>query len=103
MSKTSGNSAVETDLRTQIETSRQNLSDSLAALTYELQPKVQVGYVADDLKYKAKETSYKIATTVDEAREGNREAMKKILVSAGVIAGVVGLCVLKRIIRKHRR
>lgn len=93
----------ESELRAQIDSSRQRLAESLAELTNAVQPRVQAGYLADDLKYKAKETTYNVATTVDDARDGDSEALKKILISAAVAVGAVVFLVARRKIKKNRR
>ncbi len=93
----------ESQLRAQIEESRQKLSESLAQLTYEMQPKVQASYVAEGLKYRAKEAQYNVANTVDDAREGDPEAVRKVLISAGVAAGVFVLGVIRHKIKKRRK
>lgn len=93
----------EAQLRSQIQESRDNLSASLAQLTHVLQPKVQASYVADDIKFKAKEATYNVQNTVDDAREGDPEAVKKIAVSAGIALGALALGIVRRKIKKNRR
>ncbi len=92
----------ENELRAQIDSSRQKLAESLALLTNTVQPRVQAGYLADDLKYKAKETTYNIATTVDDAKEGDSQAMKKLLIAGAVAIGTVVLLVIRHKTKKNR-
>lgn len=102
---TTGKSLADTEreLRQQIESSRANLVESLATLTHVVQPRVQVGYVAEDLKYRAEEAKYDVLTTVDEARDGNREAIKKLAVAAGVFAASIGVMMLRKAVKKRHR
>ncbi|WRS30666.1 hypothetical protein U6G28_02970 [Actinomycetaceae bacterium MB13-C1-2] len=92
----------ENELRAQIDSSRQKLAESLALLTNTVQPKVQASYLADDLKYKAKETTYNFATTVDDARDGDSQAMKKLLITGAVALGTIVLLVVRRKAKKSR-
>ena len=88
-------------LENEARAANRDLSDKLSTLLYEVQPKTQVGYLKDDLIYRAKMLQYECMNIVDDARDGDPDARQKLLKVAGVGAGVVALLCLRRQVRRR--
>ncbi len=95
--------AREKELRRIIASSRDSLTANLEELKTEIQPKTQLGYAKEDLKFRAETAQVAALNTIDEAREGNREAIKKIAILAASVVGTVALLVINSKIKKARR
>ncbi len=93
------NAQVEAELRAQIDASRDRFMKTLESLVHEVQPQTQVAHLSDDVKFAAEETKFKVQTTLDDAREGDPDAVKKVLIAAAVGVGIVGLLVLRHKLR----
>lgn len=94
---------IEGDLQKQIDASRAKLTAALQELSHVVKPSTQAGFVAEDLKYQAQDAQYKVMNTIDEARDGDADAIKKLLIAAGVVVGTVAALVAIRALRKHFR
>lgn len=92
-------------LEQQARASNEALSEKLSSLMYEVQPKTQVGYLKEELIYRAKLLQFECMQTIDRAREGDPAARETLLKVAGVAVGVVGvLCLRRKLVRgrKHK-
>ncbi len=98
-SKKATTSQAEQELRAQIDASRDKFMKTLESLVHEVQPQTQIAHLNEDAKYVAEETKYKVQTTLDNAREGDPEAIKKVAIAVAVGVGVVGLLVLRHKLR----
>ncbi len=83
-------------LQDTIDMNRSELVGTLQELTYVLNPKVQANYALQDLSYQAKKVYFQAMTTLDEARDGDLDAKRKVAAAAGIAVGVVGLLALRR-------
>ena len=85
----------EQELRAKIDSSREKFMETLESLVHEVQPQTQVSHLIEDVKYAAEETKYKVQSTLDEAREGDPGAIKKVLIAAAAGAGALALLSLR--------
>lgn len=90
-------------LENQAAESNDKLAQTLQELVYQIQPRTKANQLLAQAKYKAQEAAYVTMTTVDEAREGDRDAQMKLLKAAGVGLAVVSVCVLRRKLRRRNR
>lgn len=95
--------AREQELATTISQSRNALMQTLHELQSQAQPKTQAVYLKDNLVHKAQKAEVAVLNTIDEAREGDKEAIKKILIAVGSGVGVVALAILRHKLKRRRR
>lgn len=93
----------EQELREQIKASRDSLMATLSELQEQAQPRTQAVYLKDNLIHKAQEAGIEALNTVDDARDGDPEARKKVLIAAGVTAGLIALRIIRRKIKRRKR
>lgn len=102
MSKDSMNATME-NLQAKVDANQQAFVNTLQTITYELQPKRQLRYALEDLKYQATKLAYAAMDTVDEAREGDPDARQKVLEVGGAVVGVLLLLTIRRKIKNRRK
>lgn len=90
------------ELEAQLATDGEALSATLQQLSVEAQPRTQLGYVVEDLKYRAEKVTYEVLTTIDEAREGDPQARQEVVKAAAIGVAVVALCLLRRKLKRRR-
>lgn len=95
--------AREQELTAAISQSRDALMQTLQELQAQAQPSTQAMYLKDNLVHKAQEAQVAALNTIDEAREGDREALKKVLIAVGSGIGVIAFVVLRHKLKRRRR
>ena len=60
-------------------------------------------YLLAQAKYQAEVAAYNALTTLDEARDGDEDARMKVAKAAAIGAAVVGICILRRSMKRRRR
>lgn len=83
---------IEAELNAQINDARASLSSTLEALAYQAQPSVQVEKAKQSFRNRVEEAKADAIETWEEAKEGDPEAVKKVLIAAA--AGVAGVALL---------
>ncbi len=78
---------------------RLELADTVNDLVEQLQPSHLLEMAKDDLGRRFDDAKQQAAMTIDAAREGDQDAMRKVGVAAAAAAGVVAL-VVWRLVRR---
>lgn len=89
-------------IQAELEATRTQMSDTLDQLVYAIQPSTQAKRLKEDLVAKASTLKDRSRQTLADAQEGDPEAMKtigKVILGVGV---VVGLCLLRRVVRGRK-
>lgn len=81
--------------------SGQALSEAIQQLVYQVQPRTQANILAQDVKYRAEKLNYEAMNTIDDARDGDPDARKKLMTAAAVAVGVLALCMLRRKLKRR--
>lgn len=93
----------EAELKTSIEAMRSQLSQSLADLSHQAQPKVQAEYAKEAASKKVDELKEEAAATIRGILHGDRESLMRAAKILGVSVAVVALLVLRANRKKLRR
>ncbi len=87
-------------LKAQAADAREKLATNLESLVHVAQPKTQATYLAENVKYRVEDVTYRVGTTVEEALEGDQDAVRKVAVASGIGLGTLLLLRLRRKWRK---
>lgn len=93
----------EAELKASIDEMRAQLTESLAELSHEATPQVQMAKAKDSAKRKAEDIKQQATDTVKGVLHGDTDAMLRAAAVLGIGAAAVTLVVLRGKQRKHRR
>ncbi|WP_350258374.1 DUF3618 domain-containing protein [Scrofimicrobium sp. R131] len=97
---------LEAQLKQQIDDARTSLSATMEALAHEAQPAVQIEYAKQSVRDRVDQFKQDCQDTVEAARHGDREAIKRVLIAAGAVAAAgvaTGFCVARQTRRARER
>ncbi len=90
---------IEAQLQKQIEDAQSSLTATLEALAHEAQPSVQIEYAKENAKHRLQQFKEDCELTWVEARAGDQEAIKRLLIGAGVATGTaaaIAFCAVRQ-------
>ncbi len=88
------------EIEAELDSTRQEMTTTVDELVAQLQPAHQIELAKENLSRKADEVKAVVSETVEAARDGDSEAMKKVGYVIGGVAVIVALIVI-RSIRRH--
>lgn len=88
-------------IQAELEATRAQMSATVDQLVHTLQPSTQIARAKDNLREKASTFTDTARATYADAREGDPEAMKTIGKAVLGVVAVVGLCLLRKAVRRH--
>lgn len=91
----------EDQIRAELEAVREQMTQTVDELFGRVQPDYIVGQAKDNARAKVDELKSLAAQTIDDAKDGDSEALKRIGYVAAGVAAFVGLVVVKIVRSKH--
>lgn len=88
-------------IQAELEATRAQMSATVDQLVHTLQPATQISLAKDTLLEKLSQLKEHSRQTFADAREGDPDAMKTVGKAVLGAVAVVGLCVVRKIIRSH--
>lgn len=88
-------------IQAELEATRAQMSATVDQLVHTLQPSTQISLAKESLQEKASAFTDTARATFAQAREGDPEAMKTIGKAVLGVVAVVGLCVLRKVVRRR--
>lgn len=88
-------------IQAELDATRLQMSATVDQLVHTLTPAHQMQVAKDTMRAKFDEAKVCAQDTIDRAKDGDPEALKKVGYVVASAAALVGLCVLRRILRSR--
>lgn len=89
------------DIQADLEATRAQMTATVDELVAQLQPAHLIEVSKETLARKTEEAKVQVADTINSARAGDAEALKKVGYAVAGVAGVLGVFVLRKVFRSR--